>query len=66
MTHQHPIIARLAVVTLCLCSAALGATTSRDITLQHCRHIPQRSQSTPQPIPHHATSPAPTNHANHH
>jgi hypothetical protein len=50
-----------AIAVLVASAAVLSATASRDITLQQCRHIPQRSLSPSQPIAHHAG--APTNHA---
>jgi hypothetical protein len=62
---SHPLINRLAVAVLLISAATLGATTSRDITLQQCRHIPQRSQSPYQPIAHHTGTTNHTNHANH-
>lgn len=61
---NHPLMNRLAVAVLLISAAVLGATASRDITLQQCRYAPERSQSTPQPLAHHAGGANHTHHAN--
>ena len=49
MTSHRPTLTRLAVVTLCLCSAVFGAVTTRETTLAQYRCIPERQQSPTQP-----------------
>lgn len=57
MTRQRPIITRLAVVTLCLSSAVLGATAQRDMSPSRCR-----CTAEPHHVAHHASG---SHHANH-
>ena len=48
MPTHSPVITRLAVLTLCLCSAVLGAAVARDITATQYRCASQREQSPTQ------------------